>query len=472
MLLIPDVQVQFDRPIRLWDGFGFNYVEASQTRDYHANPQDYGGFSLLREDQRQEILDLIYGPGGLRPALLKLFLDPFHQPAPANPSAPLDLGDYDHAATTRWMRYFAREAQARARRLGGSLQAIVTLYGPPAWMTRQRIVRGRDLEPTHRIAAARYMISWAKYLREVEGIDVRYISLHNEGEDWERWPRDGSGPGDDSHDYNLYWSPEQVVDFLRFMPAELAAAGMHEVRVTPGETTNWYRFDAWGYAGAIAHDPLALSNLGLITSHGFYAAGNSRWYADWRSTGIDLLRERRPELHAWVTSTSWSNMDVDFLNEIRNNIYAAKVNAVIPWAGVQLEGKWVGGDPNPGCAFKVLPDGTYTVERGYYYYKQVCPAGQPGMMVASTRSNDTQVGVFAFASNGTENPDAFVVLNQRHDAVDLEIVVQGSPASTFRATCTSDDALRCADQGEFLLDRGRIRCTLPARSATTFTAVH
>jgi hypothetical protein len=48
---------------------------------------------------------------------------------------------------------------------------------------------------------------------------------------------------------------------------------------------------------------------------------------------------------------------------------------------------------------------------GYYYYKQVCRAGQQGMAVAGLRSNDSLVGLIAFARNGTENPDAFLVLN-------------------------------------------------------------
>jgi hypothetical protein len=34
------IAVDFSRPIRPWDGFGVNYVEACQTRDYAAEPQD------------------------------------------------------------------------------------------------------------------------------------------------------------------------------------------------------------------------------------------------------------------------------------------------------------------------------------------------------------------------------------------------------------------------------------------------
>ena len=48
-------QVDFSKVIREWDGFGVNYVEAAQTRDYHAAPQEYGGFSLLSEADRAGI---------------------------------------------------------------------------------------------------------------------------------------------------------------------------------------------------------------------------------------------------------------------------------------------------------------------------------------------------------------------------------------------------------------------------------
>ena len=52
-------QVDFSKKIRDWDGFGVNYVEAAQTRDYATYPQEYGGFSLLTETERQGIIALI-----------------------------------------------------------------------------------------------------------------------------------------------------------------------------------------------------------------------------------------------------------------------------------------------------------------------------------------------------------------------------------------------------------------------------
>ena len=48
-----EIQIDFSTTVRDWDGFGVNYVEAAQTRDYQAQSQEYGGFSLLSEADRQ-----------------------------------------------------------------------------------------------------------------------------------------------------------------------------------------------------------------------------------------------------------------------------------------------------------------------------------------------------------------------------------------------------------------------------------
>ena len=123
-------EADFSQKLRDWDGFGFNYVEVSQTLDYAQDSQEYGGFSLLKEAERQEIVDMVFGPEGLRPGLVKMFLDPFHQKEPG--------GAFDHETTTRWMRYFVREGLKR----NPNLRVITTLYGPPPWATRQKYLRG------------------------------------------------------------------------------------------------------------------------------------------------------------------------------------------------------------------------------------------------------------------------------------------------------------------------------------------
>ena len=329
-------EVDFSKKLQTWDGFGFNYVESAQTMDYAKDPQEYGGFSLLKEEDRQKIVELVFGDDGLRVGLLKMFLDPWHQVRPGGP--------YDHETSTKWLRYFAREGVKKTRAAGRDLTIITTLYGPPAYMTKQKVMRGRDLDPAHQRDLALYLVNWVKFLREKEGLPVKYVSLHNEGEDWFRWNRAGLTEWK-GQDYNLFWPPEQVVEFIKLVTDELKAAGLDDVGVTPGENTNWYRWGAWGYAEAIADDAEALRKLGLITSHGFYAGNYGHWFGEHKSAGIDLLRAKRPELHAWVTSTSWSQMDAKNIKEHHGNIYTAKVNAHHPVGGHPAAGQMGGWRP-------------------------------------------------------------------------------------------------------------------------------
>jgi len=457
-------QVDFSETLREWDGFGVNYVETPQSVDYQNDPQEYGGFSLLSEAERLEIIDLVFGEDGLKPGIVKMFYDPWHQKEPGGP--------FDHETTTRWMRYFVREGLKTTRARGGDLTVFTTLYGPPPWATKQKFLRGRDLDPERKYDLAHYIIDWVKYLREKEGFPVRFISLHNEGEDWMRWPADGrDGNIGHGHDYNMFWPPEQVVDFIKFMRPMLDKEGLHDVGLTPGECTNWYRFSAWGYADAIADDTGALENLGAVFSHGFYSGNYGRWFGEHRSVGIDRLRALKPGLHAWVTSTSWSKMDAGNMKEMHGNIYTAKVNAITPWACIQRPEKWVGGDPNPGCAFRVSEDGSYQVMRGYHYYKQICRAGQPGMAVARTMAMDSEVAVVGFARNGTVYPDAVMVVNIGVNGKKIGLEIRGAGSNTFEAYRTTDDKDRYAAQGDFTVDADDILFfDAPARSATTFFA--
>ncbi|MBN2000383.1 hypothetical protein JW935_22725 [candidate division KSB1 bacterium] len=461
-------EVDFSKKLQDWDGFGVNYVQTAQTPDYDKDPQEYGGFSLLDKNERAEILDKIFGNDGLRPGLVKMFYDPFHQKEPG--------GEFDHEKTTEWLRYFAKQGLERTRERGDDLTIITTLYGPPAWATKQKFIRGRDLDPKMKYKLAEYMIDWVKFLKEKEGLPVKYISLHNEGEDWMRWPVDGKdGNIGTGHDYNLFWPPEQVVDFLKIIRPMLDKQGLNDVGVTPGECSNWYRFSAWGYADAIADDPGALANLGLVTSHGFYNGNYGRWFGEHRSVGIDILRAKRPELHSWVTSTSWSKMDANTIKEMHGNIYTAKNNGIIPWACLQRPEKWVGGDPNPGTAFRILEDGSYSVMRGYYYYKQVCRAGQPGMAVARTMAMDSEIALIGFSRNGTKHPDALVIVNISKYNKLVGIRIRGCESRTFAAFRTTDgteeeyEKYRAIGTADLTSDDLLIY-EVPARSATTFYA--
>ena len=469
--MLVHMKVDFSKKVIDWDGFGFNYVETAQTTDYRKDPQDYGGFSILPEEKRGEILELVFGDNGLKPNTIKMFLDPFHQEADHCNQPGLgniSQKNYDHQKATAWMRYFVKEGYRISREKGRPYQILTTLYGPPPFMTKQRFMRGRDLDPEYREELAKYITSWILYLRDAEGLPVKYASIHNEGEDYNRWPENGeSGNIGTGHDYNLYWTPEAVAEFLPLLKKVLEENGCGEIGVTPGETSNWTRFSHWGYANEIANRPESLKAIGLITSHGFSGGLMAQpGYGDHRSAGADCIRERRPDLHSWVTSTSWSRMDAEFVYQLYENIYCAKNNSIIPWAGIQRPSKWVGGDPNPGNAIQVNEDGSFTIRDGYYYYKQVCPVGQAGMYAAQTYSTDTTCCVMAFAQNHTDSPNAFIVVNTSSEEARCNLSLC-SCGDRFEVSRTSP-AEHCAPLPAVFPKNGELFYLAPPNSVTTF----
>ncbi len=458
-------RVDFSEKILDWDGFGFNYVEAAQSRNYDKNPQDYGGFSLLNKEQKEEILDLVFGDEGLQVQIVKMFLDPYHQDEPG--------GDFNHEKTTANMREFVEGGLELTRNREDELEIITTLYGPPAWANMQKFIGGRDLDPAMIDELCDYMISWVQYLKN-KNYPVNYLSLHNEGEDFYRWNFDEGTQRLERFDYNMYWPPEQVNQFIRILPPKLKNAGLADVKVTNGEPSNWTRFYYWGYTDELYSDEQALDNLGLLTTHGFINGDFRKLaYGTANSTTTELLRMKKPDLHSWVTSYSWGEMGTDFIKTAHEQIYSAKVNALIPWAGIQNASQWIGGDPNPGCAIRVSDDGNYEILKGYYFYKQLTTAGHRGMTVARAELANPVSFLIAFGSNGSEHPDAFVLTANIHIwKLPFKINIEGSAYDKFKAFRSSEDGNeKYKEIGVFEAKNGAIIYDPPAGTTTTFIGI-
>ena len=458
-------EIDFNKKLQDWDGFGFNYVETSQTRDYDNWRQDYGGFSLLTDGQKQEVMDLVFGDEGLQVQIIKMFLDPWHQKE-------LD-GSFDHETTTEHMRYFVKGGLDLTRQRGDDLEIITTLYGPPAWATIQDSIGGRDIDTTLFSNLNHYMVHWVKYLKD-NGYPVKYLSPHNEGEDFYRWTFDEGTQRLEKFDYNAYWTPELVNHFLKTAHRSLYRMGIKGIGLTNGEPSNWTRFFYWGYAQGLYEDPLAMANIGLLTTHGFINGDMSKLsYGFANPLTTNLIRRKREHLRAWVTSFSWGPNGVDFLRMVQENIYTAKVNGIIPWAGIQNPSQWIGGDPNPGCAIQVNDDASYTVRIWYYFYKQLTRAGRRGMSVVKAWLASPQAHIIAFGSNGSRNPDAFVVTSNIFIwGLPIEINIKGTDSTRFRAYRTTEDGEELYKEiGVYEVQNGSIIYDPPKGSTTTFIAV-
>lgn len=474
------VNVHFDQPLRTWDGFGVNYVETRHTRDYSVFPQDYGGFKYLDESERQKVIEMIFGKDGLRPSIIKAFLDPFHEPENDNNNPYyIDMDKFDHTTTTKWILYFCREAEKKIKEWDGELTYLAGLYGPPDWMSKQKCFRGRDLDPAMKLELAEYIVSWAKYLKESEGFNVKYISMHNEGEDARRWRDDGV---DDTsyyhHDFNMLWSSFQIVDFLRIIDYVLYANNMLDVSCSCGETSNWLRLHDYWYhskvhtniAEAIRLDAEAMKNIGLITSHGFMKKYDSE--------GVDILREANPGLHAWTTSYTWDPMNHEIVEDARQLIYDVKCNALIPWAIVH--NAYESDKLHPPMKFRIssnacspflTDDGELTVTKAYYYFKQLTRAGQANTRVSRVETNNENIQALAFDGSLTKNPDAFVIINKGDVSELISIRLSGNQYKSYKVYRTSEEDHGdedYKDAGVFKVKNSEIQYEVPAKSVTTF----
>lgn len=463
------VTVDFSKKLQDWDGFGVNYVQATHTSNYKEDPQDNGAFYRLSEEKRYEIAEYIFGDDGLRPSLVKMFLDPLHQNEPGGP--------YDHETSTTYMREFVRNGGDISAKRGEELSIITSLFCPPAYCTKQKFLRGRDLDPENKNDVANYMIDWVKYLREEEKFPVDYISMHNEGEDWQRWPADGKlSYLDMGHDYNMFWPREQVVDFLIFMRPMLDKAGLKDVGLTTGETTYWSKFYTTGYADAIFANKKAYNNIALITSHGFFAPMlEERWFGGPTNLGTELLQSERPELHSWSTSC-YFKWGVVFMKALHMQIYQAKVNGIIPWAFTKDFDSY----DKTAKPIEISKNGEYSLTPVYYIFKQITRAGQKGTAVVQTFSMDTELVTFGFASNGTKHKDAIVVANNHDFPWKVSVEIKGTNKNIFRAYQSTEKADKLnplvtwdkyKDIGTYKVENGRILIDMPAKSVITFFAM-
>ena len=159
-------------------------------------------------------------------------------------------------------------------------------------------------------------------------------------------------------------------------------------------------------------------------------------------------------------------MDAFFIWEMHNNIYSAKVNAIIPWATVQRSSKWV------AATRTLAPPSGLTIAATSRWKKAITSSNRSAGRVSrgcrwpQVRSNEPDIVLIGFAGNGTKNPDAFVVVNVNEEAMDVDIEVLGSAAS-FTAYRTSETE-RYVAAGTFHITGGAIAYQAPAMSVTTF----
>ncbi|MCG6189042.1 hypothetical protein [Maribellus maritimus] len=121
-------------------------------------------------------------------------------------------------------------------------------------------------------------------------------------------------------------------------------------------------------------------------------------------------------------------------------------------------------------AFIVYEDDTYEVRRGYYFYKQITRAGQPGAVVCRTTSNESQVPVIAFGKESSAETDAFVIINMSDKwNKPCIIAISGTQASAFKAFRTNEaESEKYTEIGIYEVVEGKLLYEAPPGTVTTF----
>jgi len=110
------------------------------------------------------------------------------------------------------------------------------------------------------------------------------------------------------------------------------------------------------------------------------------------------------------------------------------------------------------------------VEQGYYLFKQLSRAGQPGMAVADVATSDPNIQSIAFAANGTANPGAFLLFNlSEHSHPAIRVRVSGIEASSFDAYVTGFRK-QYEPMGAIPVQNGVLECAVPPQAVVTFFA--
>ena len=417
--------VDFSRILRPWDGFGVTY------RTFASAPARFNP-------------EFVFGSDGLRASIVRIFLDPWHQKKTDTrypEDGPGEADEYDHTTGTEQIREFCTSAQSQLQKRGQSLKVITTCLAPPEWMTKQKVISGRDLDPLHRAEYARYMISWLKFL-EKQMIPVKYLSLHCKGERWDLWDEQGRNLSRDLH--NLYWPPEHVTDFLKLLKKMLQKSSL-QTGLAPGETESIINFQDWGYVDAIIDDPQALGALDLISSYGSFSGEDA---LDCRSSAIDLIHQQRPDTPEWIVLEHSDVADTSFSSLIHNYIYGAKINAAL------LDSIPVETERSANVA---------SVD----FLKPLFWAGQPGMVICQVACNCKGISITGFSGNLSGNPDSFVLVNSSDKDREIPVEIRGSASSKFALYRTSPQE-KFVSVGIIPVREGKVESLAPAHSVSAF----
>jgi hypothetical protein len=157
-----------------------------------------------------------------------------------------------------------------------------------------------------------------------------------------------------------------------FLFADAPHPDPSEPEATGGEPTNRYRLSFWGYADALAENEKAQKEPGTAIFPRI-PRGRVRQPMDRQPCPCgDAETARKASGPQGLGHPDGPDQDGREIREgNRGHIDEARVNGLIPWAGIQKPPPWTGGDPNPGRAIHASEVGAFKNDGQYEFYKEL-----------------------------------------------------------------------------------------------------
>jgi hypothetical protein len=453
--------VDFSKKIRLWDGFGISI--GTEPCDSHEHVPAILNRELkhLSDDNQHAIVELLFGKDGLHIAIVKIILHPSIQDTIEtryDEGDPMIISEDHFTSFYKSTGLLCQKSVKITASWGGEIKLLCTFSNPPPWMIIHNKNGTKELDPAYRVNFARYMVSWVKQLL-LNKLPVSWISIHKNGESWEDVKNNMFNINNDC--ISIYWSPELMVDIIKKLRHMLDINDLLHVKLSTGETRNLFRFAHWGYAFQLTEDPVAIDSLDLITSDALNETHAVENFMVNCSSGIDDVRQKKTDLHAWITCIEDEKIDAISLVKITNYIYYCKLNSII-WGNALGSSFSI-----RNSIISINVDDSWELSDSYYYLKLICRAGMPGMALCQVIANITGVSFIGFSCNNTKSQDSFMVINATDKTIDIPIEIRGSVSQLFNLYRTSP-AEKYAALGTVYVKEGRINYRVLPFSATAF----
>ena len=382
-----------------FEGFGGAITEAAGYV-YH----------LMDEKQKQQVIQTYFSPEQMNYRLVRVHIDScdFSLGTYEAMSDPEDteMKSFSFERTEKYIIPMLKDAQKAA---GGNLKLMLTPWSPPAFMkTNGTRLYGGRLKTEYRAFWAEYI---CRYIEEFEkrGFQVQRISIQNETKAVQTWD-------------SCLFTAEEEKTFLRdFLYPALQKNGYQNVEVFIWDHNKERVYER-------VRDTVDEETKHMITGAAFH------WYSGDHFEGLDLVREKYPDLKLIMSESclEYSLYDEENIDKVSNKLCHEIIGdlnhgmcAFYDW-NLLLDEKGGPNHVNNYChapflydtvRHKLMPQKT---QEQYYLFSHFIQSGS--VRIASTKYTE-QIDTVAYRT--PDKKIIITILNKSSELLSVNIRIQG-----------------------------------------------